>query len=65
MTRPGGTTAASGTGTSPRRGALAARTGLGLYIVRNLAQANGGDVHHEPNPGGGARFVLDLEAAQA
>ncbi|WP_426511874.1 ATP-binding protein [Dactylosporangium sp. McL0621] len=40
-------------------------TGLGLYIVRNLAQANGADVHHEPNPGGGAQFVLDLEAAQA
>jgi PAS domain S-box-containing protein len=38
-------------------------TGLGLYIVRGLARANHGDVHHEPNPAGGSRFILDLEAA--
>jgi PAS domain S-box-containing protein len=38
-------------------------TGLGLYIVRGLAQANHGDVRHEPNPGGGSRFVLSLEPA--
>ena len=38
-------------------------TGLGLYIVRSLAQANHGDVHHEPNPAGGSVFVIDLEAA--
>jgi PAS domain S-box-containing protein len=38
-------------------------TGLGLYIVRGLARANHGDVHHEPNPSGGSRFILDLEAA--
>ncbi|WP_433219147.1 PAS domain S-box protein [Dactylosporangium sp. CS-047395] len=37
-------------------------TGLGLYIVRNLAQANGADVIFEPNPGGGSVFVVDLEA---
>ncbi|MFI5897908.1 PAS domain S-box protein [Actinoplanes sp. NPDC051513] len=37
-------------------------TGLGLYIVRGLAQANHGDIHHEPNPAGGSRFVLTLEA---
>jgi PAS domain S-box-containing protein len=37
-------------------------TGLGLYIVRGLARANHGDVHHEPNPAGGSRFILDLEA---
>jgi PAS domain S-box-containing protein len=37
-------------------------TGLGLYIVRGLARANNGDVHHEPNPAGGSRFILDLEA---
>ena len=36
-------------------------TGLGLYIVRGLAHANHGDVHHEPNPGGGSRFVLTLQ----
>ncbi|MER7273206.1 PAS domain S-box protein [Dactylosporangium sp. NPDC000244] len=40
-------------------------TGLGLYIVRNLAQANGADVHYEPNPDGGSVFVLDLEAVAA
>jgi PAS domain S-box-containing protein len=38
-------------------------TGLGLYIVRGLARANGGDVHHEPGPIGGSHFVLDLPAA--
>ncbi|GIE76659.1 hypothetical protein Aph02nite_26090 [Actinoplanes philippinensis] len=38
-------------------------TGLGLYIVRGLARANHGEVHHEPNPGGGSRFILDLEPA--
>ncbi|MDG6107737.1 PAS domain S-box protein [Dactylosporangium aurantiacum] len=37
-------------------------TGLGLYIVRSLAQANGARVHHEPNPAGGSIFVVDLEA---
>ncbi|MBB3095888.1 PAS domain S-box-containing protein [Actinoplanes campanulatus] len=36
-------------------------TGLGLYIVRGLAHANHGDVHHEPNPAGGSIFTLDLE----
>ncbi|GIF20325.1 PAS domain S-box-containing protein [Actinoplanes tereljensis] len=38
-------------------------TGLGLYIVRGLAHANHGDIHHEPNPAGGSRFVLTLETA--
>ncbi|WP_433789253.1 sensor histidine kinase [Actinoplanes sp. CA-252034] len=38
-------------------------TGLGLYIVRGLARANDGDVHHEPGPGGGSRFILDLAPA--
>ncbi|MGI5175244.1 PAS domain S-box protein [Dactylosporangium sp. CA-152071] len=37
-------------------------TGLGLYIVHSLVRANGGDVHHEPNPGGGSVFVVTLEA---
>jgi PAS domain S-box-containing protein len=40
-------------------------TGLGLYIVRGLAQANHGDISHEPNPGGGSVFVLDLERVPA
>ncbi|AEV85496.1 PAS/PAC sensor hybrid histidine kinase [Actinoplanes sp. SE50] len=40
-------------------------TGLGLYIVRGLAQANHGDIRHEPNPSGGSRFILSLESATA
>ncbi len=36
-------------------------TGLGLYLVQELARANGGSVHHEAGPGGrGSRFVLRL-----
>lgn len=35
-------------------------TGLGLWIVRNLARANGGDAWYEPGKGGGARFCLRL-----
>ncbi|MEV8510297.1 PAS domain S-box protein [Actinoplanes sp. NPDC051475] len=38
-------------------------TGLGLYIVRGLAQANHGEIHHEPNPTGGSLFILALEPA--
>ncbi|BCJ39877.1 hypothetical protein GCM10010168_27370 [Actinoplanes ianthinogenes] len=37
-------------------------TGLGLYIVRGLAQANHGDIRYEPNPAGGSRFILSLES---
>jgi len=36
--------------------------GLGLWIVRTLAQANGGDAWYEPRGGGGSRFVLRLKA---
>ncbi|WP_337059794.1 PAS domain S-box protein [Kineococcus sp. G2] len=38
-------------------------TGLGLYIVRELLRANGGDVHHAPRPGGGSVFTVQLPAA--
>ncbi|MFC3990827.1 PAS domain S-box protein [Actinoplanes siamensis] len=38
-------------------------TGLGLYIVRNLARANAGDVRYEPNPGGGSVFILEADSA--
>jgi signal transduction histidine kinase len=38
-------------------------SGLGLWIVRNLARANGGDVHYEPAVGGGACFCLGLQPA--
>ena len=35
-------------------------TGLGLAIVRGLARRNGGDVHVESRPGGGARFEVTV-----
>ncbi|MEU4691440.1 PAS domain S-box protein [Actinoplanes sp. NPDC023714] len=38
-------------------------TGLGLYIVRSLAQANNGDVRYEPNPEGGSVFILEADVA--
>ena len=38
-------------------------SGLGLWIVRSLARANGGDVHYEPGDGGGACFCLTLQPA--
>jgi signal transduction histidine kinase len=36
-------------------------TGLGLFIVRQLAVANGGDIAYEPNRPTGATFVVRLE----
>ncbi|GAA0541219.1 hypothetical protein GCM10010172_23190 [Paractinoplanes ferrugineus] len=36
-------------------------TGLGLYIVQGLAQANRGDVGYEPGRDGGSVFVVSLE----
>lgn len=39
-------------------------TGLGLYISRRLAIANGGELRHRrPSEGSGATFVVDLPAA--
>ena len=38
-------------------------TGLGLYIVRELVRANGGEVRHEEAPGGGSSFVVTLPLA--
>ncbi|MET7333387.1 PAS domain-containing sensor histidine kinase [Nonomuraea sp. NPDC005650] len=37
--------------------------GLGLYIVRSLARAQGGDVSAHPRPGGGTRMRLELRGA--
>lgn len=36
--------------------------GLGLSIVRQIAQAHGGAVEHEARAGGGSRFVVTLPA---
>ncbi len=35
-------------------------SGLGLFIVRALARAQGGEASYEPNPGGGSCFVIRL-----
>lgn len=37
-------------------------TGLGLALVRSIAESHGGAVYAEENPGGGSRFVLELPA---
>ena len=34
--------------------------GIGLAVVRQIVEAHGGSVSIEPNPGGGARFVVTL-----
>ncbi|WP_460711694.1 response regulator [Nocardioides dilutus] len=38
-------------------------TGLGLYVVRSLAEAQGGSVSYRPGPTGGAVFTLTLPVA--
>lgn len=40
-----------------------AGSGLGLYIVRLIAQSHGGSARYEERPGGGSVFILDLPAA--
>jgi two-component system OmpR family sensor kinase len=37
--------------------------GLGLYLSRSLMRRHGGDLRHEPTPGGGATFVATLPLA--
>ncbi|GAA5047064.1 PAS domain S-box-containing protein [Thermocatellispora tengchongensis] len=39
--------------------------GLGLYIVRSLARAQGGDVSAHPRPGGGTRMRMFLRVAES
>ncbi len=36
--------------------------GLGLALVKRVAERHGGTVHHEPRAGGGTRFTLRLPA---
>ena len=40
-------------------------TGLGLYIVRRIAEAHGGRVHYEPNEPRGSVFTIELPALVA
>ncbi len=47
-------------GASEREGGV----GLGLALVRSIAQRHGGSVHCEDQPGGGACFVLRLPLAR-
>jgi PAS domain S-box-containing protein len=35
-------------------------TGLGLYLSRALMRSFGGDLRHQPAPGGGATFLVEL-----
>jgi signal transduction histidine kinase len=45
---------------SRANGSRAAGTGLGLYVVRALAEAQGGAAWYEPLSGGGSRFCFTL-----
>ncbi|MCX5204869.1 HAMP domain-containing histidine kinase [Streptomyces sp. NBC_00237] len=43
-------------------GRTATGIGIGLALIREIAQAHHGTAHVEDAPGGGARFVIDLPA---
>jgi two-component system sensor histidine kinase MtrB len=51
-------------GRTARRRGSAGGTGLGLALVREHAQAHGGEVAVCDRPGGGARFVIELPAEE-
>lgn len=37
--------------------------GLGLYVAAQVVHSHGGRIFHEPRPGGGSVFVVELKAA--
>lgn len=41
-----------------------AGSGIGLYVVRELARLHGGDAWVEDAPSGGARFIIELNSAE-
>jgi signal transduction histidine kinase len=45
-------------------GTAGAGSGLGLYIVKLIAESHGGAVHYAPRDGGGSVFSLELPIAQ-
>ncbi|RZL57884.1 MAG: HAMP domain-containing protein [Variovorax sp.] len=47
-------------GASERNGGV----GLGLALVKSIAERHGGSVHCEDRPGGGASFVITLQRAE-
>jgi signal transduction histidine kinase len=47
-----------------RRGDTAGSVGFGLWIVRMLAEAQGGSVRYEPNMPSGARFAVRLPVSR-
>ena len=48
---------------SRAEGLTASGTGLGLYVVRSLAEAHGGEAWYSPAPNGGAAFCFSLPLA--
>ncbi len=38
-------------------------SGLGLYIIRRIAESHGGTARYEPNEPSGSVFIMDLPAA--
>jgi signal transduction histidine kinase len=48
----------------PGHAEMAGGVGLGLSLVKQIAERHGGNVRCLPRDGGGSRFVLFLPAAQ-